>query len=560
VTALHRTQPLIQLTPGTTSTSTLKGRPLNILFILSDQERGWHLFPDGFHDRHTPARRWLRERGVMFERCLTPSPICSTARGMIYSGMHAMNNGVFDNVPLPIATPLRKDIPTMGSIFADMGYITGYAGKWHLSRIPDEALTDEMGASANAEIRSYGFMETDLREETDGAITGWKFDGRTVDQACGFVRRRASEDKPWLLAVNLLNPHDIMFYTTGDAMTASRVSQFPDVSARPPFEDPLYTEDLGYELTENYGMATAQGRPRAVDEWRKTFDEVMGWMPFDDLDAGREMQNYYWNCVRDSDRHLAKLLQALTQSGQLDNTIIVFTSDHGEMLGTHGARGKGTTAFRESATIPAVIVHPGGRKGESDPVLMSHIDWLPTLVSLAGVPAEQQAEQLPLLVGADVSAHVFSAGETSSRNAGGILLHWTSLAYVEHRNIRKFDQIRQLPQPERLPKMMELMGAALENRSQMRGVFDGRWKFQRYGSPLRLAAPRTFEELQADWDFDLYDTHADPGEVNNLVNDVAQWQDTVMTLNARVNELIDVEVGEDNAHYNPMVQMRKGAQ
>jgi arylsulfatase A-like enzyme len=290
-----------------------------MLFILSDQERGWHLYPNGFFDQHTPARVWLRERGVLFDRFMTPSPICSTARGIVYSGLHSMNNGVFDNVPLPYASPMRRDIPTMGSVFSDMGYTTGYAGKWHLSRMDHEAVDDETAAQNNAEITSYGFSETLLRNEVDGATTGWKYDGRTVDHAVSFLKNHQHDTKPWMLAVNLLNPHDIMFYTASDEMTRSRVSQFPDVSARPPFEDALYAEDLGYELTENYGPATAVGRPRAVDEFRLTFEEVMGWMPYDDVDKSREMQNYYWNCLRDSDRHLLRLLQSLEALGQLDN-------------------------------------------------------------------------------------------------------------------------------------------------------------------------------------------------------------------------------------------------
>jgi arylsulfatase A-like enzyme len=552
--ASTRTQPVADLRPGRAGVD--RRGHWNVLFVMSDQERGWHLYPDGFIDRHTPARAWLREHGVTFTNFHTPTPICSTSRGVIYTGLHSMNNGVFDNTPLPYASPLRPDVATMGSAFVDAGYITGYAGKWHLSRIGHVVTDDGERAANNATVRSYGFLDTEFHEEVDGALAGWSRDAHTVDRAARFIARHAGDARPWMLAVNLVNPHDVMFYTTGDEMTASRAGRFPDVSARPPADDPLYADDLGYDLTEHYGPATFGERPGAVEHYRLAFEEAMGHMPYDDLDAGREMQNYYWNCTRDSDRHLQTLLDALRASGEADRTVIVFTSDHGEMLGTHGMRGKGTTAFRETASVPAVVVHPAGRRGVARDAVLSHVDWLPTLLALAGVPAERVAEQLPGLAGIDASPLVFD--DAASLRREGVLLHWTSLAFMEHRNVRKFEAVRSAPPEQRPAQMLELLSTALVNRSQMRGVFDGRWKFQRYGSPLRLTPPTTFDELIADWDFDLYDTHTDPGECHNLAVDRERWRDRITELNATVNELIESEVGvDDPATYNPLVALNQ---
>ncbi len=74
--------------------STPTGERLNVLLVVSDQERGWELYPKGFIEKHAPARAWLRDNGVSFTKYNTPTPICSTARGVIYSGVHSMNNGV----------------------------------------------------------------------------------------------------------------------------------------------------------------------------------------------------------------------------------------------------------------------------------------------------------------------------------------------------------------------------------------------------------------------------------------------------------------------------------
>jgi arylsulfatase len=522
-----------------------------VLFVVSDQERAWEHYPAGFIAQHAPARQWLLQNGVSFTRFQTPSPFCSPARGVIYSGVQSPNNGVWDNVPLVYATPLRRDVPTLGTMFQDAGYVTGYCGKWHLSRMSEHPDARE-AASIAATIRSYGFSETDVTEETDGPTAGWRHDARTVDRALGFLKRRAADESPWFLAVNLLNPHDVMYYTAGDEMTASRVSQFPDRSARPPTEDPLYTEDLGYALTGNYGPASFGTRPPAVQEYHLTFSEAMGHMPYGDPEAGREMQNYYWNCTRDCDRHLQRLLDGLRAAGVLENTIIVFTADHGELLGVHGMRGKGTGAYRESSHVPAIVAHPEGRKGVESAALLSHVDWAPTLLSFAGVQREELRTQLPMLAGRDFSSLAFEEIASWSRDHDGVLLHWTSIAYLDHRNVARFDKIRAIKGPQRLFAMKEMMDESIRKRGQMRGVYDGRWKFSRYSTPLSPGRPADWDTLAGDYDLELYDTVVDPGETRNLAIDALSHKEEIMRLNGRLNALVDAEIGRDDAAFLPL--------
>lgn len=526
-----------------------RDRRLNVLLVVTDQERGWELYPDGFVETQTPARAWLREHGVSFGRYVTPSPICSTARGVIYSGVHSMLNGVWDNVPLMYASPLRHDVPTLGTLFQDAGYVTGYAGKWHLSRMSETP--DEAERTVNNDtVRSYGFMQTDIHEETDGALSGWTFDARTVRRAVTFIEEQDANDQPWFLAVNLLNPHDVMYYTSGVDMTASRASPFPDRSARPPIDDPLYAEDLGYELTEHYGPATFGNRPDAVVEYHLTISEAMGYLDYADLSAGREMQNYYWNCTRDSDRHLAMLLEHLRTRDLLDDTIIVFTSDHGELLGTHGMRGKGTFAAREVARVPLVVVHPHGRSGVECDALGSHIDLAPTLLGLVGVACDRVVEEMPMLVGRDLSALVFDTDPPFER-PDGVLLHWTAILYQDHRNVRLFDQIRGMDADDRWPAIVELMNVGLRKRGQMRGVYDGRWKFQRYSAPHSTSQPASFDALVSTHDLELYDTVTDPGETRNLAADPQSVKAEIERLNAMLNRLLAAEVGVDDGSFVP---------
>ncbi len=527
-----------------------KTKPLNILLVVSDQEFAWDLYPQGFIEKHTPARTWLRENGLTFTQAQTPTPICSTARGVIYTGAHSPTNMLWDNVPLPYASPLRPDIPTLGTIMLDAGYTTGYSGKWHLSML-DEQDPAKASANSKAEIQSYGFLDTEASSELDGPLAGYLYDKRTVDQALRFVDRNKGGDKPWFQAVNLVNPHDIMYYTSGDAMVKTRIIDFPDKNNRPP-EDPIYKEDLGYDLTANYGPATFGNRPDAVSEFRKTFEGSMGRMSYDDVDVGREMQNYYWNCTRDCDRHLMRLIEGLRAMGELDRTIIIFTSDHGEILGTHGLRGKGTSPIRESVRVPLTIVHPDGPKNALTPAMVTHVDLAPTMLAFAGIKAEEVKTQLPTLVGRDYSNLLSTPESAAARDQDGILYHWTSFAYLNHLSLARFGAARK---KNAVSRTMELTSMLRENtwkRGLMRGSSDGKYKFARYFNAHEHERPISWEALLKTNDLELYDLEADPGEISNLAATPEAHKQTILAMNALTNKLAAAEIGPDDGKHMPI--------
>jgi arylsulfatase A-like enzyme len=522
----------------------------NILLVVSDQEFAWDLYPAGFIERHTPARTWLRENGLTFAQAQTPTPICSTARGVIYTGAHSPANMLWDNVPLPYASPLRPDIPTLGTMMLDAGYVTGYSGKWHLSML-DEQDPAKNSASSRAEIESYGFVDTEAASELDGPLAGYLYDSRTVDQALRFVDRNRGGDRPWFQAVNLVNPHDIMYYTAGDAMTRSRIINFPDRNERPP-QDPLYQEDLGYDLTPNYGPATFGVRPDAVTEFGLTFSGSMGEMPYDDVDAGREMQNYYWNCTRDCDRHLLRLIEGLRASGELERTIIVFTSDHGEILGTHGLRGKGTAPIRESVRVPLTIVYPDGPRNAITNAMVTHIDLAPTLLALAGVPENDVKAQLPGVVGRDFSDLLAAPDGLGPRRADGILYHWTSFAYLNHRSLARFGRAREKNVVSRSIDLASMLRENTWKRGLMRGSSTERYKFARYFNAHEHERPTTWEALLRTNDLELYDLIADPGETTNLAANAEAHKDVLLSMNALTNMLAAAEIGPDDGAHMPI--------
>lgn len=521
---------------------------LNVLLILSDQERDCSLTPPGFIERHCPARQWLIERGTRFTKAVTPTQFCSMARGVVYSGAHSQTNGVWENVPIPYASDMRRDIPTLGSLFADAGYITGYAGKWHLTKL-GEGKTSRPPAEVNAEIKSFGFMDTEATSEVDGANVGMEHDGETMAQALRFIQRNAKGARPWFLPVNLLNPHDIMYYTANEEMTRSRVLDFPDRSVRPP-TDGLFTEDLGYEVFGPWGPGKLTAKAPAAREYGACYEAAMGRMPYDDMDAAREFQNYYWNCIRDSDRHLMALLKGLEASGELDRTVILFTSDHGEYLGAYGLRGKGVTPYREASQVPFVIVHPDGRKGAAAADPVSLIDIAPTLLSMAGVSRERLRGLAPGLTGADISAPV-STGSASPRAESGVLMHWTGLAFQDSASPARFKDVFKMHLPWRVPAMLNaLRQTDWSKRGQMRALYDGRYKFARYFAPDDYHRPEDWISLSTRNDLELFDTAADPDEAVNLAGDDAN-RDLVLALNARLNTLTAAEIGPDDGGFLP---------
>lgn len=528
----------------------LAGRP-NVILITSDQERAWSMMPPGFIDTHCPARRWLAENGISFTRAVTPSQLCSTARGTIYTGAHPQTSAVWENVPLPYATDIRDDIPTVGTLFQDAGYETAYAGKWHLSRLGRRG-TPLPPEDVRELVNGAGFDHSLTEAEIDGPRAGFLHDEETVKRALSLANRRGDSGKPLFMAVNLVNPHDIMYYAYDRAMIDSREVRLQPIVLNP--DDPLYQQDLGYDVIGPYGPSSRTGRPFAVEEYVRAYEKIFGVLDFSDDEAARHFQNTYWNMIRDSDRRLMTLLDGLDTMGALEDTVIVFTSDHGEFLGAHGMRGKGVTPYRESTQVPMIVVHPEGPGGTESEALISHVDLAPTLLGLAGIDAGAALADLPQMIGRDLSPEAGGTSGLGPRAEEGVLLHWTSLAFIDHRPANVFEEVSHREGLGKLISYWQMtrheLTEAADNRGQMRGVWDGRYKFARYFSPKEHHRPHDWETLTSRNDIEFYDTAADPEERNNLASDGAS-RTAVLAMNEKLNALIDREIGVDDGSFLP---------
>lgn len=235
---------------------------------------------------------------------------------------------------------------------------------------------------------------------------------------------------------------------------------------------------------------------------------------------------------------------------------MLFTSDHGELGGSHGGlRGKGPTPYEECIHIPMLIVHPDAAGGQDCQALTSHIDLAPTLLSLAGVSGGQVSEfagrDLP---GADLTTLLTSPGSADARAVrDGALFSYSGLAMVDSDPLQTAAQLM-----ERGMAFSEALAAAgkpnLMKRGTVRTMVDGRYKFSRYFSPLQHNTPGTLEELYQYNDLELFDLENDPAETLNLALERQQHAELIAAMNDRLTRLIDAEMGQDNGRELPDVE------
>ena len=521
---------------------------LNVLLIVTDQERHGSLLPRALQ---LPNRDRLYARATRFSNMNSISGLCSIARGNIYTGQHYQHNGVYENVPVPFAHDLYPDIATLGTLMQDAGYETAYFGKWHLTNLPPT----EIGTDRMRDLfQSYGFDISNQPGEVEGAQQGYAKDAYTAASAAAYIRSRGDAERPWFASVNLLNPHDIMFFLATQRQYDTYVHlPFADLQLLPEPTDPLYQEDLGLALPPNFGSAGDIAAPAAHHLYRIANDVGLGGIPDDDLDAWRRYENYYLNCLRDVDRQIGVVLNAMDAAGAWSNTIVVFTSDHGEMSGAHGLRGKGNVIYRENANVPFAIVHPDVKTDCDTAALASHIDIAPTLLAFASVSAAVRAEQAPWLKGRDLAIAMGSGAERTFDAAGrsGVLYQWDSRIYGSPDAAQKAAEAfkhQGLIRAWKLFRGPVLDG--LRNRHGMRGAFDGRWKFARYFRPNEHNKPGNLDDLRKLNDLELYDTLADPMERLNIAGR-QEVEVELLRMSTLTNRLIDDEVGPEDVDELP---------
>lgn len=527
---------------------------LNILFVFSDQERYHARWPAGLS---LPGHEKLQKAGVTFVNHQCPATMCTSSRSVIVTGLQTPDNGMFENLDVPWMRDLPAARPTIGHMLRKAGYSTAYKGKWHLSRDFD---TKSIEQFMTPNMEKYGFADNFSPGDLIGhTLGGYSFDHITAGSAINWLRTKgrplADDGKPWCMFVSFVNPHDVMYFNTdAPGESVQDTGKLRLRAARAPHHA-LYAATWDQPLPKSLRQPfDAPGRPRAHGEFDRIWDHILGHVPAEDA-RWKRFNDYYVNCIRNVDRSLAALLDELDALGLAQNTIVVYTSDHGEMAGAHGLRGKGPFAYRETTHLPLHIVHPDVTGGRQCRALSSHIDFVPTLLAFAGLRPDRMAEVAGrALPGQDLSSLL---GNPESRAIDSVrdatLFTYSGLASNDS---SVFDFAAKAVAAGKDPKeeaKKQGFRPDLKKRGHVRSAFDGRYRFTRYFAPVDHNSPQTLDELFKSNDVELYDLDKDPGETQNLAVDRAKNAKLILAMNRKLEAVIKQEIGKDDGRELPDV-------
>lgn len=541
-----------QPAPAKPTVSRSRGRP-NILFVFSDQERYRSKWPKGVT---LPAHEWLQEKGVTFHNHYCPATMCTSSRSVMLTGVTTVDNGMFENCDMRYVGSMSTKIPTIGHMLRKLGYYTAYKGKWHLNREFDnndsKLLTKEMEAYGFADYYGPG----DIIGHTLG---GYHFDHLVSGSAVTWMRRNGrplqDENKPWALFVSLVNPHDIMYFNTdAPGQSVQDSGHLMKHAARAP-DHPVYKATWDEPLPKSlYEPLNAPGRPKAHGEFLKVWDHVLGHIPLE-AERWKRFNDYYINCTRAVDAQMHSIFKELEALGMADNTIVVFTTDHGEAAGAHGLRGKGPFAYEETMHLPMYVVHPDVKGRRHCQALTGHIDLVPTLMSLAGAGKERISEA----AGRDLPGKNFASVFTNPERAGvndvrnSVLFTYSGIVTNDSEVFRINTEAKVAGKKPIVQLIKEGYRPDMKKRGSVRTAYDGRYKFSRYFSPLDRNSPKTIDELYSWNDVELFDLKSDPGEIKNLAVDRIGNRDTIMMMNAKLETVIKDEIGKDDGREMPNI-------
>lgn len=380
------------------------GKP-NILWICTDQQRWDTISYLGFPGARTPYIDNVAKSGVAFRNAYCQSPICTPSRASFLTGMYPIAHQVHrnGNVQFP------EHLPLLPRMFKSAGYRTGLIGKLHLSRAqgivekrPDDGYDEfywsqhpdpdwKEGHDYQEWLRAKGVNPYELFADQKGAVrrgvpsalhqTTW-----AGERAISFIKRNASA--PWFLSINVYDPHP-PFDPPAEYLKRFDAKDMPA---------PLFrASDLEHQ--KRFSGVDQQAR-KAVDPRHDEEDNDFLERTVDNTGPGshdhdqppqqfnaRQLRAAYHAMIAQIDDMIGKLLETLRSTGQLADTLIVFMSDHGEMLGDHGLLYKGCRFYEGLVHVPLIMSCPGRLiGGVVSNALVELVDLPPTILEFAGIP------------------------------------------------------------------------------------------------------------------------------------------------------------------------------
>ena len=372
-------------------------KPPNILIVMTDHQRGDTVLSG--HPAITPHLDRFAQEGITFSEAYCPSPHCCPSRATFFSGLYPSRHGVWNNVcnQQALSFGLKDDVRLWSEDLAEVGYQLHFCGKWHVSVEespadrgwqehfvsavagthhgvhwdyyremaaqpgPDERRAGEIHRPGYGNFHLYGSM---------GEV-GEAHDERVVAEAKGVLGRLSQQDQPWCLYVGLIGPHD-------------------------PYDVPQKYLDL-YDLSEIELPVSfdddLQDKPGIYQRLRKQIWEQLSESEIKDA------IRHFWAYCTYLDDLFGQVLASLEQTGQGEDTLVLYCADHGDYCGDHGLFAKGIAAFRGAYHVPAIMRWPKGLRNPGSVVehLVSLADFGPTFLEAANLQASRPFSGVSLM-------------------------------------------------------------------------------------------------------------------------------------------------------------------
>jgi len=319
---------------------------MNVLVFLTDQQRAVQHFPPGWTKRNMPGLHRLQQHGLTFENAFTNACMCSPARSTFLSGYFPAQHGVKytleTNMPspqYPDQVPLDTSFKNPATVVSSAGYTPVYKGKFHCVK-PANGST-----FVPEDVNQYGFTRWDpqdaganqsIPEEGGGSVDN---DGRFMNSqgtaadgtegALQYLKTVASQSQPFFMVISLVNPHDVLMY--------------PKTYTSAGYDDSWLPGEIDPPATVDEDLST---KPSVQGQFLRIFN-ASGPIPTPQMK--RNYLNFYGNLMKSSDEYLVQILDTLTSTGLLNNTLVIATADHGEMGTSHGGlRQKNFNSYEET--------------------------------------------------------------------------------------------------------------------------------------------------------------------------------------------------------------------
>ena len=355
----------------------------NILYVFSDMQRANSIGAYGDPNVRTPTLDAFAKQSTRFDACMSNTPVCCPHRACLQTGLYSHHHGVVSN-----GVEFTRKARGLAEQFRDAGYVTGYTGKWHIPPGYGTEDTNPLGYPPEA-------LQSITRDRKDESIVGHnlRVNGKVVytptflaDRTVKFIEEKSRGDAPWLYFLSWLPPH-------------------------PPYVAPP-------ELRSHYEgkLQLAPNVPKAAPE-----------------QFARKVLPEYYGMVESLDIEFKRILEALDRAGVAEDTIVCYSSDHGDMVGSHGYAYK-RWPHEESARVPLMIRYPRAiQAGRVITDVFSTVDVYPTLTGLAGLPAPSGID------GLDYSGFITGKSSKAPRDHAFLQMMYSYVVWPGWRAIRTHD-------------------------------------------------------------------------------------------------------------------------